>query len=162
MHKMPKIDRTGISGRLQDETGWICENDHRVRLTKKEACLAQGRSGRFHQRRIDSVLLKKFSLEYKRSALAFDRYPMILRTLPRRCHHRSHRRRRGAIFNEPFPRPADFLFFNHIEGPVLVFRHRGEGFEHSEDRLSNSLPDKIFGYVQESIWSAHPYLTLSG
>jgi hypothetical protein len=87
---------------------------------------------------------------------------MILRTSPRRCHHRSHRRRRGAIFNEPFPRPADFLFFNHIEGPVLVFRHRGEVFEHSEDRLSNSLPDKIFGYVQESIWSAHPYLTLSG
>ena len=33
-------------------------------------------------------------------------------------------------------------------------------FEHSRDRLSNSLPDKIFDYVQESIWSVHPYLTL--
>jgi hypothetical protein len=62
---------------------------------------------------IDTVLLKKLSLEYKRSAIAFDRYSMILRTLPRRCYHRSHRRRRGAIFNEPFPRPADFLLFNH-------------------------------------------------
>src|SRR5260370_37578169 len=32
VHKMPKIDRTGVSGRLEDETGRIRENDHRVRL----------------------------------------------------------------------------------------------------------------------------------
>src|SRR5258708_39090391 len=31
-HKMPKIDGTRVSGGPEDETGWIREKDHRVRV----------------------------------------------------------------------------------------------------------------------------------
>ena len=146
---MPKIDRTRIAGRLQNETGWICENDHRVCLGEKEACLVQGRTGRFHQRRMQRMVVNKLGLRYQRSTMTLERYPMILRTLPRRCHHRSHRLRRGAILNEPFPRPADFLLFNHFEEPIFGVSSPRETYSNAPE-IASPIPylTRFLEYVQ--------------
>jgi hypothetical protein len=80
---VPKIDSARISRSLKDKSRWICENDHRARFGKKKARLAQRRPSRLHKGRMSRIPLKEFWLKRERRPFALDRYPMILRTLPR-------------------------------------------------------------------------------
>src|SRR4029077_17801332 len=105
--QVPKIDRARISRSLKDKSRWVCENDHRVRFGKKKARLAQRRPSRLHKSRMSRIALKEFWLKRKRRLFAFDRYPMILRTLPRFSNDSSQPYWYGAVLNKALPRPSN-------------------------------------------------------
>src|ERR1700722_10297143 len=81
--QVPKIDSARISRGLKDKSRWICQNDHRVRFGKKKARLPQCQPSRLHKSRMSGIALKEFWLKRERCPFALDRYPMILRTMPR-------------------------------------------------------------------------------
>jgi hypothetical protein len=59
VEQVAKIDRPWISRCLEDKCRWVCNNDHRIRVSEKKACLPQGRPGRLQKSRMCRVALNE-------------------------------------------------------------------------------------------------------